>query len=248
MITNEMMFNKNTLNVFTDASIIKNLCNITKHGAHEYETVGCAGATVAVMNDNKTLSMIDNSLKIVRNSTSNNSEIEAVKLGIQMILQYRRSSPHITTFNLVSDSKLCIYGLREWIFNWVRDARDNSLIGSTGQEVANQDVILQIIYMIMDNELSVNLYHQNGHININNQNNLMRAKETFIKSNFLNQDVDIELIKNISTANNYIDNLTRDHLTSTIINGGYPKEYMIRHIYVDIDVARYSELINKGDS
>lgn len=249
IITNEAMFNKQTLNIFTDASITKNVYMNEEDGMYIHETVGCAGAIVAgILNTVDTketdLVVVDNALKIVRNSTSNNSEIEAVKLGIHLALRHRQHNPNIKTINLLSDSKLCIYGLREWIFNWVRDSVNDSLIGSTGQQVANQDTILQIIYMILNNDLSINLYHQNGHININKPDDLERAGDTFINSNFLMDEVDIDVIKSISIANNYIDNITRQHLTSVNIDDFHPGPSPISFIYTEFDIDKYARLLN----
>jgi ribonuclease HI len=235
MIKSEMMFNHNTLNIFTDASITK---------TPEGETVGCAGCYV-VSGDNATsVNLIEIDTRIVRWSTSNNSEIHAVKLGVEKALQY---GSNYKVINLISDSKLCIYGLREWVFNWIRDSKGlDYLVGSTNQEVANQEVILQIIYMILDNNLSINLYHQNGHVKVNDPRSLAEAKKTFIESNFLRHDVDMNLIRNISIANDAIDKFTRNTLGRTMLPKVYPNaNNIVKYIYMPFDAGRYAYLINR---
>jgi len=225
------MFNYNTLNIFTDASIKK---------MPDGETIGCAGANV-ISGPNPIVGIIEQDTRIIRGSTSNNSEIQAIKLGIQKALMYRNQ---YNVINLISDSKLCIYGLREWIFNWVRDSvNKNYLISSTNQAVANQEVILEIIYMILDNNLRINFYHQNGHVNIYNQTNLIEVKNTFISSNFLSNDVDLELIKNISIANDDIDKLTRFILKNSHFPKIYPKN-MMSFFYAPFETEKYANLIN----
>lgn len=233
MITNDLMFNSNTLNIFTDASIKK---------MPDGETIGCAGAYVIVGPRASDEYVIEKDIRIIRGTTSNNSEIHAVKLGIEKALKYRGLG--FRTINLISDSKICIYGLREWIFKWIPDSvGKDCLIGSTNQEVANQDVILQIIYTILDNDLNINFYHQNGHVKINNMKNMLEAKTTFITSNFLKNDVDLELIKNISIANDAIDVFTGYILDNTQFSKVYPQP-MMRYIYVPFDKDKYAKLIN----
>jgi ribonuclease HI len=231
MIKNEHMFNYETLNIFTDASILK-----MSNG----ETIGCAGANV-INGPSPLMNVLEQDMRIIRRSTSNNSEIQAVKLGIEKALKYRNN---YKTVNLISDSKISIYGLREWIFNWIINSGNSArLIGSTNKEVANQHIILQIIYMILDNDLRINFYYQNGHVVISNDDSLLESKKLFIELNNLRHDVDIELIKNISIANNAIDKLTRNTLKSSQFGESYSTP-MMRYIYNPFDVDKYSKLIN----
>lgn len=236
MITNNLMFNNETLNIFTDASIIK---------MPNEEVIGCAGANV-ISGPDPINYILEQDTRIIRNSTSNNSEIHAVKLGIEKALKYRHNGYKV--INLISDSKLCIYGLREWIFNWINASIGKDyLIGSTNQEVANQEVILHIVYMILDNNLNINFYHQSGHVNINDIGSLEEAKKIFIATNFLRHDVELKLIKNISIANNAIDKLTRTVLKNTVFPETYPTN-MMKYVYVPFDINKYMKLINRRES
>lgn len=233
IITNEMMFNKDTLNIFTDASIRK---------MPDGEVIGSAGYNV--INGYDVISSSICGQEIIRNTTSNNSEIHAVRLGIQQAIKYKNHG--FRNINLISDSKICIYGLREWIFNWVRDSVNSDyLIGSTRQKVANQDVILDIVYKILYFNLRINLFHQNGHVNTNSEKDLLSAKATFRASNHIDEDVDIELIKNISIANNAIDSFTRNIVKSIIIpERVLETRPLIEYSYVPFDVDKYARLLN----
>lgn len=233
VISHSMVFNNHTLNIFTDASIRR---------MNDGEVIGCPGALLFKGRIQGELKPDKVKTKIIRNSTSNNAEINAVKLGVELALEFRDNDTR--GINLMSDSKLCIYGLREWIFNWVNQSPGDVLIGSTGQEVSNQNEILQIIYMILNNDLNINFYHQNGHININNMNQLQKAKDTFINSNFIQQDVNLDVIRTISSANNIVDELTRNILkddSNILIPITDP---MIHFTYNKFDVCKYTQLLN----
>lgn len=233
MITNEMMFNDNTLNIFTDASI---------KAFPSGETVGCSGAHIVTGNDAVTR-IIEQPRIIIRDTTNNNSEIKAIALGVQYALKYRAQ---FQTINIISDSKICVLGLREWIFNWIRDSKLNQpLVSSQKKEVANQEVFLGIIYTILNNNLNFNLYHQNGHINVNNSKDMIKAKNTFRISNHIVHDIDDVLMRNMSIANDIVDRFTKtelehfspepDHIVATPL---------VEYFYDTIDAAKYRTLLN----
>ena len=98
MISNNNIFTSDSLNIFTDASI-KTLRN--------GERIGCAGAVLVFgeLKDNNIIEKYD----IIRNTTNNNSEIKAVRLGVQQAI--RNSLPY-TKIRLFSDSQISIYGIR----------------------------------------------------------------------------------------------------------------------------------------
>ena len=230
MIKTEMMFNKDVLNIFTDASI------------DSEKSIGCAGAHV-VTGYTATDNILEQPRILIENTTNNNSEIRAILLGAQCALKYRK---YFKCINIISDSKICVYGLKQWIFNWVKNTNPGQpLISSQGTEVANQDIIMQVIYTILNNNLCINLYHQSGHVNINNKKSLEEAKSIFISSNGLLHDVEFDLIKNISVANNIVDSFTRSHLSDYNRNLNYPKD-LLKFFYSPFDIERYSKLINGG--
>ena len=237
MIMNHHLFNKDTLNIFTDGSIKKFYINC------EEETIGCAGANI-VVTDEIGIHSIEAATEITRNTTNNDTEIRSILLGVQRALYYRELYP-FKYINIIADSKICIYGLREWIFSWINntDPSGKIMISSQGTPVANQQVILQIIYTILQNNLNINFYHQNGHKNCNNMKDMKAAKEAFIKSNYISCDVDMELIKNISIANDYVDKFTKQELDRFIPDRIIRPNIYMNYIYKPFDADRYNELI-----
>lgn len=235
----EVYYSKNTLNIFTDASI-KKFTN---------ETVGCPGA-IAINNG----SIIDSKLDILRYTTNNNSEIMAIYNGILLAIKYKNM---YDTLNLFSDSKICVFGLREWIFNWIKNIsvvndinmytenyNPYRLFNSSNELVANQSEIMLVIQTILANNLNINIYHQRGHISTTKYSSIAKAKNCFCENNGID-NISLETIINLSTYNNMIDDMTRTNLQqfeySYIPN-------MISAIYYnyspDIEIDKYQGLIN----
>lgn len=224
-ISENIVFNDYTLNLFTDASIKK----------IQDETIGCSGV-IATIGDQ----FVDKELALIRDTTNGDSEIKAIELGVNMALLYKDKVKHI---NLFSDSKTSICGLREWIFNWVTSSTGNILEKSDGQPVKNQSVYINIINTIIDNDLRINFYHQVGHVNLSKPDSLERAKDLFIKYNYIQCDVDIDLIKKISHINILVDNDTRYVVNNSSIARIKP-ELAMREMYKPFDIYKYARLIN----
>lgn len=236
----EIFYSDDTLNIFTDASIKK----------YDNETIGCPGA-ICVVKGNVT----DSKLNVLRHTTNNNSEITAIYYGILLAVKYKDVFKNI---NLFSDSKICVFGLREWIFNWIKAIQKESdniedyvqgynpniLIGSTNQPVMNQSEIIMTIQTILANDLKINIYHQRGHVNVRKIDSLNNAKECFMKNNSIH-DIDTDTIITLSNYNNLIDQATRDLLNE------YEYSYigkMSQAIYFtynrNMDMDQYSKLLN----
>ena len=226
IITNDLIFNDRTLNIFTDASIIKTDTN---------ETIGCAGNNIIVNN-----TILEQPTQIIRNSTNNNSEITAIYMAVVNALKYRDKFDII---NIFSDSKICVFGLREWIYNWIKISPGDVLISSQEKPVANQEIILRIIYFILNHNLRINLYHVKGHVNYNSPDQLFTAKEIFMSSNHIKHDIDIELIRNICIANDQVDNFTREQLNNCIFDEVPVKRSFIGVKYTPFDSKRYANLL-----
>lgn len=231
------IFNNNTINVFTDGSVITN--PITN------ETIGCPGSLI-VKTDNDNSEVIDTNFIIIRNATNNITELYAILLGLYSVVYLDLHKKY--NINLFSDSQLCINSLRTWIFNWVNNMHDNVMYGSAGTPVSNQQIISHIISFIYTNEIKINLYHQKGHVT-STKDSIKNACSVFMTSNKL-FNVDERFIIKISDFNNEIDILTKREL---IQFSTYP-EYNIRYkkecnpMKFDIkgvDMKLYGNLINK---
>jgi oligoribonuclease (3'-5' exoribonuclease) len=102
------------------------------------------------------------------------------------------------------------------------------------------------------NNLHIELYHQLGHIAITNPKDTYKAKQSFIKFNRLNEDVDDELINTISYFNNMVDQNTRrvlqdyvDHINAAEDYGYSIKQdaYTFRYM-PNFDTRNYYKLIH----
>lgn len=221
MITKEMVFSSDAINIFTDASISK-----LPHG----KFLGCPG--YAVVHED---TVIEYGWDIYDDTTSNNSEIKAVRLGVMAAMKYQTYN-HVRLF---SDSLLCILGLRERIFNWIKKIKDGMVCGYDGKPIKNQDIFLEIAYLIVDNNIRVEFYHQRGHISTANSESLLMAKEAFIEFNGIQSDVDMNLIAALSYYNNMVDDFTRQQLSKhDIVTVSDPYKFR----YKPFDITGYYNL------
>lgn len=208
------IFNENSVNIFTDGSIYNNM--------ETGETIGCAG-TLLVGNVSNGFGIINDDYTILRNTTNNETEITAIYIGVRMAIDYIKHTGYNPTFNLFSDSKICVLGLREWIYNWIRCMNNGIMYNSNGTPVKNQEIFKNIVQLILDNNLCIKLFHQKGHVTKSDAS-LRNAMDVFNVSNKLNVK-DLSLISAISKYNNDVDSITKTLLTEAIRSG----EFNIRH-------------------
>lgn len=221
MIRFESIFNNNTLNIFTDASM---------HN-HNNENIGAPGY-VAVIGNN----IVNKQAIILRESTNNESEIYAILMGIQFALINRDK---VKVINIFSDSQFAVFGLREWIFKWMNNIKDDRLYNSSGKLVANQKIFMNIIYTILDYNLNVNIYHNRGHFT---KNQIREFIHLFTKHNFLNDYIDYRTASSIMYYNDIIDNYTRDSLKAQ----EFPNKLEILDYTAtnEVDMKQYKKLLN----
>lgn len=200
------IINDYTLNIFTDASI-------SKLPGTEIVTGG-AGAQFYIGDR-----LIDSKLKILINTTNNQSELTAILLGVIGAIQLKNQ---VRVINLFSDSRISILGLREWIFSWVNSVHEDVMYSSSGLPVANQQIILNIVDAIIRNNLQINLYHVRGHLDSGKDKQVFQFKKSFLKENHLDPYtiIDDKLIQFLINGNSSIDKYTRDPLLN--------KEYMLQ--------------------
>lgn len=192
------IFNQDTLNIFTDASVMH----------VENETIGCPGVVIVATDINGIPYVLNTYSYINNHSTNNDSEIKAIYSGVLCGLGYRNNFKRI---NLFSDSNICIQGLKDWIFNWIYCIQDNTMYSSSGQPVANQMTFMAIVHTIVNSNFEINLFHQKGHVNINSQKSLDKAKNSMVKSNRV-KDIDMDLVIQLSIYNDMVDKMTKKHL------------------------------------
>lgn len=202
--------NKDTLNIFSDASM---------SGKGAFKT-GCYGV-VAVNGDD----IIDSIYRLVSNTTSNNSEIKGIRGALHLANKYKNKYAFI---NIFSDSQISIYGLKEYIYNWKLKS-DGLLYTSMNKPVASQEIFIEAHRLLVDLEKSqciVRLFHQAGHID-NGYYSLLKASDTFKKSNHIKSKIDLNFIRYISTWNNYVDNTSRSMLRRNNKNENYYRDPIV---------------------
>ena len=195
------------LNIFSDAST-------RNTGA----SIAAAYGVAAVTQDN----VIETSMKIHSNTSSNAEELRGVKTAIAMGLRYRHLFPRI---NIFSDSLYSINSVRDYPSYWVFDEVNHVYYGrSRGEPVKNMDIIAEALYLLEElrktNE--VNIYYIKGHVptdsnNMKTFNSLMMASSTFIRENFnvdgtsvsVRGKVDINMVRYLCGYNNLVDMLSR---------------------------------------
>ncbi len=234
MITRKALNNKGAVNIYTDASIYKILV-----GGNVQVTIGCPGFIV-VHNDH----IIDQGYTILKNTTSNKAELNAILLGVRAAKEYGNNG---YVCRLFSDSQLSVFAIRDRIFTWIENANgtDGKLYTVDGTEVKNLTEIMSIIYTIIENDIPIDIYHQKGHVNEKDIRSIIHAREVFCTSN-CNLDIDLEFIYSISYYNNYVDNMTRTNLhnhISRIETIGTDKPFEI--VYKPFDIKKYKRLIYK---
>lgn len=217
------IFNDQTLNIFTDASISK-----LPNGSYR----SCPGLIAYVKPNRSCFSHI----RVLENSTNNEGEIYAIFDAVQYAALNKQYK-----INIFSDSLISVKGLKEWIYGWINNSRDKILYNASGQPVSNQYYFLAIISYILSENISLNLYHIHGHINSSNKYNLINTAKQFIQINKLDYDtIDLNLIKTMVDANNRVDNMTRTTLESPPMES---RQIML-YISPNIDLERYGQLIN----
>lgn len=193
------------INLFCDASI-----NTDKK-------VACGGCYITCQ-DNMGVHEIGKRLIIQHNATNNSSEILAIWAGVVEALKLREIYPG-AIFRLFSDSKISLYGLRDWLKNWVANIRpDGTLISSSGEPVMNQQRFIDIFNLIVENNLRIEFYHQRGHVN-DGRVSLDRARVQFIKANKVPPEGLGLNINYICDCNSMIDNLTREAMKAYLFQG-----------------------------
>lgn len=188
-----------TLNIFTDASV--------RNMNYGFDS---ASGFVAMMGNEKLAEQI----QINRNTTNNFGEIYAIQMAVQLAFDVRRSmSKQPKYINIFSDSLISVKGLREWFDGWTLD--DNGyLLNSSGEKVANQNIIASIMNMIITYNIDVSFFHIKGHINFNKDSEVEKALSKFEQHNGTVGigKIGKDTMRRMLECNDYVDNATRESL------------------------------------
>ena len=195
-----MIYNENTLNLFSDAS----MRNVRK------DILSSCYGSVAVSKD----TIINELFRLNTNTTVPAAEIRGIRCSLSLALQYRNMFKNI---NIFSDSQISVFGIRDYIWNW-KLTGNYVFVNRSGEEAKNQELYIECLEMLLDlsRTNTVNIFHQAGHVE-NGLSNLKNAINVFKSSNNIPGKIDYNLIRYISTYNNYVDEKSRSILRRTNI-------------------------------
>lgn len=213
------------VNLFCDASIDTRV-NIACGGC--FITLQELNPIGSVTNGNFTSTVFDmdnakdfySKMYIQHNATNNSAEILAIWTAITEILKIREMYPN-AVYRIFADSKISLYGLRDWIKRWIAqyDPEEGILRTSSGDPVANQQYFIDIYDMIIDFNIHVELYHQRGHVGESGKVKTEASRVHFIKANKVTPEMLGLSMNYLNRGNHIIDNLTRDSLRDYIDRG-----------------------------
>lgn len=233
MKMSSVIINPWTINIFCDCSTNSKFDPITN-----------ASYGAIAFNQN---TVIESDYRILTDKTSNYGELKAINLGVRLA-NYIRRKYSFTRFNIFSDSYISAFGMRDFCKKW--KAIDAGLYKATNHQlVASQNVYIDTLNIIVENDLPISIWHQKGHVNVNDKQSLQNTKELFIQDNFVQADVDDDFIRYISIGNMMVDIESRNFLKSTFDKTKQYIEpiYFIPYQY-DKLVSKYSEIQKRGEN
>lgn len=222
---------KKALNIFTDASVVNKTISLPAYIAVEGITWNESSYGMALAN-----------------STNNEGEVYAIKLAIQSCI-----NPYILNMmdinyggryiNIFSDSKITVFGLREWYSSWIKNKRNGILVSSSGTPVANQEIYISIMRIIHDYDLRVNFYHVSGHVNYLNNKEIFKAMDDFKKFNY-GISIPHHFACEIAILNDRIDKFSRTIPIEKAIDIK-TNEIFKASIEENFDINKYTTLIQR---
>lgn len=227
-------------NIFCDASI------------NTKEKVACSGLVLTNASANEIITIEH---FIQTNATNNSSEILGILSSIRLAIRFKNILNIDCIFNIFSDSKLCIFGLRDWLGKWYSNQKVEDgisvLYGSSKDPVKNQEYFKECIRLIVDNNLRLNLFHNRGHIAYKYPDNLLYAKKTFVEYNGIEPENLGLSMYTICKYNDFVDTSTKlllDEIKKSS-PASYPYEYEENKpdgnfLFDDEYYNKYNELIN----
>lgn len=220
------------INLFCDASI-----DTTRK-------IACGGCFIT-MQDSVGVHELGSRSILQTNATNNSSEILAIWIGVVEALRLRDLYPG-AVFRLFSDSKISLYGCRDWIKNWIANIReDGTLMSSSGDPVKNQQRFIEIFNLIVENNLRIEFYHQRGHVN-DGKISMNQARAQFIKANKVPPEGLGLNIEYLSHYNDMIDNLTRNYVKNydNYLKNGCPPGVQIEQ-YIPMEYSIRQNMLHQ---
>lgn len=192
-----MIYNDETLNIFSDASFIPGLTTDKHHITGLGKGCYCV---IAVCGDD----IIEKECIISSNSTVNTSELKGIRKALSIANKYKNQYSRI---NIFSDS---LYSINLVKKNVIHPCGRIDLV------LANRSILLQIYHIYCElaqyQHCLITLYHNSGHMNCKNLDDMVTMAKKFQKHNNLEDKVDLNLVRYVARYNSLVDNNSREYL------------------------------------
>jgi ribonuclease HI len=120
------------------------------------------------------------------NATGNFSEINAIRKGLEWVVQKIKESELYKgeyQVKVFTDSMLYYNSLTKWIYGWIRRAKNGILYNSNNEPVINQEEILKsfayIEWLKKEKKIKVEFFHVNSHVSSKNMKQVKKKFEKF---------------------------------------------------------------------
>ena len=196
--------NFKTYDIYTDASINTDL------------KVSCSGSIVVDRTMDK---IVSENYLIKQQATNNMGEAIGIFMGVRDAIGLLWTSPEPFIVNIFSDSRISLFGAREWISSWImRQTEEGDLIGSVGV-IANQEWFSSIYNDILSSGVKVKFFHQKGHVNTHFTRDVYKAEKLFKLSNGVSSNMAGTDQYTLARYNNMVDEHSRTNLNSYLSGG-----------------------------
>lgn len=201
-------FYDNTINVFTDSSLLKDYNNTTSV---------CSGHVITLNGG-----ILNYNAEVFYDTDNAYGEIYALYKGLDTALKLNRESYRSSyNINVFSDNEFAAIGCTKWIENWYNNGNNEFMLkNSSKKSVSYQEVFLDIINTVLEHSVPICILNVLAHQKPNNVASMDKFTKYFYTKNKIGYRLPIDKMQEICSFNNVVDNMTRSTLTR-IINTGY---------------------------
>lgn len=120
------------------------------------------------IHDDNGIRLLHSNEKVTEGATGQFGEISAISNGLEHICLYMKDVDidEKVSVQIYTDSMLYMKALTEWIFSWIRKAREGILYSTAGTPVVNQEQIksaFRSMIWLKKQKAKVRFYHINSH-------------------------------------------------------------------------------------
>ena len=166
-----------------------------------------AAASYVIIKDNKP---IQQETIVLPDHTNNYAEMYAIYKGTKWCLEHMVDLSKYDQLLIITDSELCYKSLTIWMKGWMRKANNETLYGSTGAEVKNQELIKSTYINILSLMLQIKVFV----CHINSHKSQSEVPKMYEKMNKQFEDMTFDEFVMIYDGNNHCDVSAREALNN----------------------------------